>query len=75
MYFCRVEVENFCFCFVHSGSVCYFIRGKFCLIHSGSVFYLIRGEAYVREEFASKVGGGSLLKNTWGEFYAIFPIS
>ena len=36
MYFCRVEVENFCFYFVHSGSVCYFIRGENPIYHKKS---------------------------------------
>ena len=41
-YFCSVEVENFYFCLIHSGSVCYFIRGNPNMgLTCGSVSYTV----------------------------------
>ena len=74
MYFCRVEIENFCFYFVHSGSVCCFIRAMYCVIHSGAVFYLIRGGSLCKRRIY-KLGGGKSMHEYLGEVYAIFPIS
>ena len=56
-FFCSDEVENFYFCFIHSGSVCYFIRGNPNMgLTCGSVSYTV-------VLFFISLGGESIIKN------------